>query len=31
MFDSWVVLKGEIRFWSLSGIKGLTGWINVSV
>ena len=24
MFDSWVILKGEIRCWSLSRIKGLT-------
>ena len=24
MFDSWVRLKGEIRCWSLLGIKGLT-------
>ena len=23
MFDSGVILKGEIRCWSLSGIKGL--------
>ena len=24
MFDSWVIPKGEIRCWSLLGIKGLT-------
>ena len=24
MFDSGVILKGEIRCWSLSGIKGLS-------
>ena len=23
MLDSWVILKGEIRCWSLSGIRGL--------
>ena len=24
MFDLWVILWGEIRFWSLLGVKGLT-------